>query len=90
MQSLWHNWIRSAGSAKLWHWHLCCASLQPPQAAHLSLFAGLEGEMLQQGGNGHFQSQESKPHPDAVPGTGPKGQVGVWVYGILVLLTEPG
>lgn len=51
---------------------------QEPQGTQLdgdlSLFAGLEGEMLQQGGDGHFQSQESKPHPNAVPGTSPKGQ----------------
>lgn len=46
--------------------------------------------MLQQGDNGDFQNQESKPHPNAVPGPSPKGQVRVWVYGLLVLLTEPG
>lgn len=66
------------------------ASLEPPRAPHLSLFAGLEGEMLQQGGDGHFHNQQSKSHPDAVPGTSPKGQVRVWVYGLLVLLAEPG
>lgn len=46
--------------------------------------------MLQQDGDGNFQSQESEAHPDAVPGTGPEGQVRVWVYGLFVFLTEPG
>lgn len=45
--------------------------------------------MLQQGDDGDFQNQESKPHPNAVPGPSPKWQVCVWVYGLLVLLTEP-
>lgn len=46
--------------------------------------------MLQHDGDGNFQSQESKPHPNAVPGTSSKGQVHIRVYGVFVFLTEPG
>lgn len=46
--------------------------------------------MLQHDGDGNFQSQESKPHPNAVPGTSSKGQVRIRVYGVFVFLTEPG
>lgn len=57
---------------------------------HLSFFADLEGEVLQYGSDGNFQSQKSKSHPNAVPGTSSKRQVCVWVYVVLVFLTEPG
>lgn len=56
---------------------------------HRCVFAGSEGEVLQQDDHSHFHDEESKPHPYAVPGASPEWQEGVGVNTLFVLFTEP-
>lgn len=55
---------------------------------HLCLFADWETVVLQNFHQSQFNHHRSKPHPHAIPWPNPKGQEGVWLDLLLVLLTE--